>query len=294
VKLRGSGEYQFVYSRAWQRREYPAIIPFILELLRRFDVALMVMDPGGGGNIVRDLLCDPNTVKSRDDFVWDKEDDRAHYKTYGRKILHMQPFTNQWVDEAIHGMRADIEHKRFTFPRPNIVPSEDILMSQYARYVDQSIESIFTKKANGDWTKPAQALIDSLTSEILGFENKDGDRIEDGVIDHINETICEICAIEQQGIPNSASLRYDLPKLSAPGITDVRHRDRYTATLMASFGARILASQSAHKPPNLASRGTTPQRAKSSGRQSNVRKGRRGGAMTFDYSDYYKKQQDGK
>jgi len=292
VKLKGNSEYQFVYCRAWQQRDYPTIVAFLLELLRRFNIVLMVMDPGGGGNIMRDLLCDPNTVKNRNEIVWDKEDDRSHYKSYGRKILHMQTFTNAWTDEAIHGMRADIEHQRMQFPMPSIVQSDDMIMGQYSRYVNKPLHEIFTKNAKDEWTTSAERIVKSLNEDLIGIENAEGDRIEDGIIDHVNEAICEICSIVPIGVPGvSSAVKYDLPKIDV-GVVDVRHRDRYTATLLASFGARIMTSIGAHKIGYIPTTGTTPQFNKRAGKSSNVRTGRTGSSMSVDYSDYYKKQQE--
>ena len=289
VKLTGSGSYQFVYCRAFQRREYTVVAPFLIELSRRFNIELIVMDAGGGGTIVRDLLCDPNTVKNRNDIIWDKDDERAKYKTYGRKILQMMNFNNQWVDDAIHGMRSDIEHGRMQFPIPSIVASDEEMMAQYCKFVQKNQSEIFAKTSHGNWTKEAQRLFDSINDELLGRTNEAGDHIEDGVLDHISEAIREICSIEQQGIPGASTVRYDLPKIDR-GSSDVRHRDRYTSTLLASYGARMLASTGSHQLIHLGGKGTTPQRSKGGGRSRGTKRGRVGGAMTFDYSEYYDQQ----
>jgi hypothetical protein len=291
LKLKGSHGSRFVYCRAFKQKEYSVIIQVILDLLRRFNIALIVMDPGGGGVNVRDMLCDPSHVPNRNDIIWDVDDERAHYKSYGRKILKMQTFTNQWVDEAIHGMRSDIEHNRLQFPVPSVIQSDEALMKQYARYVGKAVDTIFMKTSGGDWTSESHRIINALNNEMIGLENEDGDRIEDGIVDHINEAICEICAIEQQGVPGSTSVRYDLPRLTGTNIIDVRHRDRYTATLLASYGARILISTGVHSTSHLpGSGGTTPQKGRRSGRSAGVRKGRIGGSLTMDYGEHYRNQ----
>ena len=201
----------------------------------------------------------------------------------------MVNFTNQWVSEAIHGMRSDIEHQRMLFAIPSNVPSDEEMMAQYCKFVGKGISEVFPKSSHGNWSKEAQRLFDSINDELLGRTNEVGDHIEDGVLDHVSEAIREICSVERQGIPGSSAERFDLPKIDR-GSSDVRHRDRYTATLLASCGARALSNLADHKSIYLGGKGTTPQRAKSNHRSPAIRKGRVGGAVTFDYSQYYDQQ----
>lgn len=296
AKLTGAGTYELKYCRAWQKREYSVIIPYILELCRRFNIVKILMDAGGGGVHVRDSMCDPNQVPNKSEIIWDEDDDKSQFKTWGRHILKLQNFSNAWVDEAINSMKSDIEHKRFKFPTPNSAHSEETLMKQYARRQGERPEQIF-KKRGDDWDQKSFEIIQAMTDELFGVETEDGDKIYDGVLDDINEAIAEICAIERQGIPGSANVKYDLPKITAKDALDIRHRDRYTATLLASYAARMVMSSDVHEQNQLPSNmgGITPQTLNRKGPQRRkIRKSHEGTSMRVDYGDWYKNQQDDK
>jgi hypothetical protein len=287
LKLRGSTA-QLVYAKSFYRREFSRIVPHLVDLSKRFNIVRILMDNAGGGIHVKDMLKDPNHIREKEDMIFDMEDLESRHKPYGRKILQVQNFSNQWVDESIHAMKSDIEHHRLLFPLPSLANSDDVLMEQYARSMRKAPGSIFVKGSSGDWSTEAATILNRLSDEFLGEENEEGDVIEDGVQKHIDETILETCAIEQQGIPGSQSVRYDLPKVPTSAGDDIRHRDRYTALLLASQAARIEMSLDRSSSVIKAEGAVAGRRA--ANRNSGMHKiGRQGSMRTVDYSEYYRK-----
>jgi len=287
LKLRGSTA-QLVYAKSFYRREFTKIVPHLIDLTKRFNLVRILMDNAGGGVHVKDMLKDPNHIRDKEDMIFDMEDLEARYKPYGRKILQIQNFSNQWTDEAINAMKSDIEHGRLKFPLPSLVNSDDVLMAQYAKAARKSVSDIFIKESNGKWSTPSADLLSRLNDEFLGEENEEGDVIEDGVLKHIDETILETCAIEQQGLPLSQSVKYDLPKVPTSDLADVRHRDRYTALLLASQAARteMALDRSSSVIP---SEGAVSGRPRVHRGRGSYKMGRHGTMRTVDYSDYYRK-----
>jgi intein/homing endonuclease len=287
LKLRGSVA-QLVYAKSFYRREFSKIVPHIVDLTKRFNIVRILMDNGGGGVHVKDMLKDPNHIRNNDDMIFDIDDLEARYKTYGQKILQIQNFSNQWIDEAINAMKSDIEHNRLLFPLPSLVNSEEVLMAQYARALRKKPGDIFIRTQAGKWSSQSSDILDRLNDEFFGEENNEGDVVEDGVIKHIDETILETCAIEQQGIPGSQSVRYDLPKIPNSDMEDVRHRDRYTALLLASQAVRIemALDRSGSSTPG---RGAVAGRPGSHRNRGSHKISKSGTMRIVDYSSYYKK-----
>jgi hypothetical protein len=289
LKLEGA-KCRLVFAKSFYRREYTKIVPYIVDLTKRFNVVQIRMDAGGGGQTVADLLCNPDIVKNQDEIIFDIDEDNHKYKTYGKKILKLQNFTNAWIDEAINAMKSDIEHKRLLFPRPSVPESEDVIMRQYARFKREPVDRVFTRDKDGNLSRPSQALLNDLSDELLGIEDDDGMSIDDGIVAHVNETIRETCAIEQQGLPNSQNVRYDLPKIPIGAAEDVRHRDRYTALLLASYAYRVEMSLD-HKGYVHQHSAASLQKSIGRGhrRGSGIRRGNSGGIMSVDYGAYYRK-----
>jgi len=288
LKLRGSSS-QLVYAKSFYRREFTKIVPHIVDLTKRFNIVRILMDNAGGGIHVKDMLKDPNHISKKEDMIFDMDDLESRHKPYGRKILQVQNFSNQWVDEAINAMKSDIEHKRLMFPLPSLVNSDEVLMNQYARAIRKVPGEIFTRGANGQWSSESSDILNRLNDEFLGEENDEGDVIEDGVMKHIDETILETCAIEQQGIPGSQSVKYDLPKIStSDAADDVRHRDRYTALLLASQAARIEMSLG-RSSSSIPSEGAVAGRPGAHRQRGSHRVSKQGSMRIVDYSDHYKK-----
>lgn len=97
------------------------IIRQIRDLCRRFSIALIVMDSGGGGISVREGLRDPDKlIDSRDEMILDMDDPMTQGLP-GRRILKMIQFANyKWRVDSHHGLRKDILEQKILFPSYDI------------------------------------------------------------------------------------------------------------------------------------------------------------------------------
>lgn len=93
------------------------IIRHMRDLMRRFNINLIVMDTGGGGVSVREGLRDPDKLlDDRDEIILDMDDEMTQGLP-GRRILKMIEFVNyKWRVDAHHGLRKDILEKKILFP----------------------------------------------------------------------------------------------------------------------------------------------------------------------------------
>jgi hypothetical protein len=88
----------------------------VRDLLRRFNVAMMVVDAGGGGVYVREGLKDPHKMLSGDEPILDMDDENAIMQK-GRHILKMIEFSSSdFRRESHYGLRKDILDKILLFP----------------------------------------------------------------------------------------------------------------------------------------------------------------------------------
>jgi hypothetical protein len=92
----------------------------IRDLMKIFPCAHIAMDAGGGGIAIEESLHDPDKIRDNELPIWQiVEEDKPKDSDYnqGLHILEMCQFSRyDWVSEANHGMRKDLEDKVLLFP----------------------------------------------------------------------------------------------------------------------------------------------------------------------------------
>lgn len=245
-----------VYVDAWQKTDTVKSIRKIREVMRKFNIVHISMDAGsgGGGTNYADLLASRDLLQEGDAPIF-QIDDEEHAHAPGLHILELVNPTTAKISELNYGLHADIQHKRIIFPN-NI--NDDILYSQYKRYhkIDNEL-----KPDDLDWIEK-QVYGDESDITLM--------KVQHGIWGNYNEMVDEVCAIERTVTP-AGTERFDLPTLEAQieGL-DKRHRDRYSAFLLAAYSARVVLQRSTYRPQMFP--GGTPQGILSRTRRSSVAK----------------------
>jgi len=113
---------KIVYHWTCQNKKYSYAAVKIRGLMRDFNVIGINMDSGGGGMAVEELL---NVDKSPDGLDIKKANepkilriDSEDRDESAIKILNLQSFTSNWIEEANSLLQKNIEDKKIMFPRP--------------------------------------------------------------------------------------------------------------------------------------------------------------------------------
>lgn len=173
-------------------------------LMERFPCARIMLDSQGGGKAVYERLHDPDKLREGEQLIWeiiedDKEKETDHKA--GLHILELCQFSSaDWVAEANHGLRFDMESKTL------LLPFFDAL-------------SLIKANAEGFNTKKIYDTLEFCMEEIEELKNELSNII-------ITQTL-------------NGRDRWDTPETKLPGGKKGRMRkDRYSALLMANSGAR--------------------------------------------------------
>lgn len=190
----------------------------IRNLMAAFPCERILVDSQGGGTSVREALHDMDKLQAGDLPIWEVIDPEDPKDEDGKKGLHILEMVNfsksEWVNEANHGMKKDMEDGLLIFPKFDPI----ILELSYEE-------------------DKAQGRI-SITD--AGKEIKLYDTLED-VYTEIEELKRELVTITHTRTPNSGRERWDTPTSKTPGTKAGKMRkDRYSALLMANMGARQL------------------------------------------------------
>jgi len=105
--------HQVVFAKEWKKTSFGKIALSIRKLLKKYDIARIGIDAGGGGSAIMDFLQAPEMIPDGELPLWEITD-----KTFkpGIKILNMINYMGKWLKAANYDMAADIEHKRLIFP----------------------------------------------------------------------------------------------------------------------------------------------------------------------------------
>jgi hypothetical protein len=156
----------------------------IRELLRKFNIAAIAMDPAGGGYPIEELLQSEDIMEEGDKKIYRYDDDETDEAKRGKKILYMFNFTSTWIDEANALLQKNIESKTTMFP--------------------------------------------------MAISKDSGEETED-VLTEISELKRELTSIEIT-YTKTGKRHYDLMPADARNIDQiVRHKDRYSAFLLANY-----------------------------------------------------------
>ena len=198
----------------------------IRDLKRAFNIEWIAMDAQGGGLAISETLGDPNSLEPGEAPIYpiiEEDIDKTTDNLPGEHILHMIQFSKaQWVYDANHGLRKDMETCELMFPL------KDSLAFGLAREEDK----IFKRIKISDDDPDAENLCDTLENCLLEIE----------------ELKNELVLIEHSKT-DSGRDKWDTPQVKGVGSKKGRLRkDRYSALLMAnmigrSFIARLMKEE---------------------------------------------------
>ena len=234
VELDESGERRHKIVYAWATNEskmkksgevnenqtyYGACAVKIRQLLKRFNICLIMMDAGGGGRSVADYLRERRFLKAGEQPIWEM-DESSQNMYEGLHILKLISASSSWVKDANHSMRKSIEEFNLLFPIYDTIAIEAEL-NQFAAAQQNSIDKAINKVRN--------AMLDT---------------VED-VSEEVEEMKNEISniVVTATGMGNE---HFDLPKLTQPGQKtqkDRRRKDRYSACVLAHDGIQYVISE---------------------------------------------------
>jgi hypothetical protein len=176
----------------------------IRDLMKLFPCQEIAMDAQGGGIAVMEALHDDDKIKEGEHPIWpviDPDDPKDTDDLPGLHIVKLCQFSKaDWVAEANHGMRKDMEDKVLLFP-----------------YFDP--------------------ISLGMATEMDNIDNRLYDTLEDCVMD-LEEMKNELSIIEITVTPNGRE-RWDTPEIkTSVGKKTRLRKDRYSALLMANMSAR--------------------------------------------------------
>jgi hypothetical protein len=192
----------------------------IRDLLRTFNIQRIAIDSQGGGVAVMEALQDKARLLEGERPLYpvrDPEDPKETDDLPGDHIIEIVNFAKaDWVREANHGLRKDLEDKVLLFPEFN--PA--ILALSHEE-----------DKASGRVkVDPRDATLEKLY-----------DTLEDATLE-IEDIKDELATIVHTQTGISLRDRWDTPETKTPGGKKGRLRkDRYSALLMANMTGRVMA-----------------------------------------------------
>lgn len=183
----------------------------IRQMISRFNIVQIMIDSGGGGDAIAEILSDKTKCKNGERPIW--EIDNPDHRMYeGDHLIKLINFNSKWIAEANHSLRKSIEDFRLLFPSFNGEEIEKDMKENPQLYSENYIDKITNKTRN--------FMTDSL--EDVSFE-----------IESLKEEISSIVITQTQG----GNEHFDLPKLEgAKKDNDTRRKDRYSACLLAHWG----------------------------------------------------------
>lgn len=193
----------------------------IRDLMKIFPAERIGIDAQGGGIALEEALHDPDKIEKGEIPLWpiveDKEKDTDIYS--GDHILEMCQFARaEWVAEANHGLRKDMEDKVLLFPR------FDSITLGLANEEDKRKQDAFEKQNPGQkWD-----IYDSLEDCVMEIEE-------------LKNELSTI-VMSKAGTGVSGRDRWDTPEIKLESGRKGRLRkDRYSALMIANMVARQIA-----------------------------------------------------
>ncbi len=239
LKLTSRG-FEVVYCWSMNNKDWPTAAAKVRDVLNRFNIVRIEMDQGGGGSAIMDLLQNRKFLEPGDEPIWQIDNDDTKNNA-GKHILDMFQWSNQWIVEAVYAMHSELRHRSILLPHR---ANEELAINQFAIHHNKKLTAI--TKSEKEW----------IIEELYGVTNEDvdskqyGERQTYGVWDNIQEMLTETCSIVKKVSDNGAE-QFILSPLSAQEkqgkLTDKRRRDRYSALLLAAFGARMVRGHGFNK-----------------------------------------------
>jgi len=191
----------------------------IRDLMLRFPTEHIGIDTQGGGVVISETLHDPNeietgehliwpyTVSSDDDPFWWEKPNKPTDANAGQHILHMINFANNdFVVEANHGLKKDIETQTLLFPYFDAVALSTAVSTDYImKPIDDTLEGCMEE-------------IEELKDELTSIQHKRTSTGKD---------------------------KWDTPSIyqGAGSETGRARKDRYSALLIANMIGRTMSSK---------------------------------------------------
>jgi len=165
----------------------------IRDLMKRFPCAYIALDQGGGGNALKEEFWDRSTLLPGEEAILPVSD----------HILHIINFTPDWITQANHALKKDMETRDIIFP------FHDAISYVEAEFYDQGVGQHFQ----------LYDTLEDCTSEIEELKNE-----------------LSTIAISETA---TGKEHFDTPDKKLPGMKKGRlKKDRYSALLMANWIAR--------------------------------------------------------
>lgn len=190
----------------------------IRDLIKLFPCERLAMDSQGGGVAIMEALQDTKNLQPGERPIYPIINSDKPLDTDGMSGDHILELINfaqaQWVAEANHGMRKDLEDKVLLFPNfdPAVIAvalEEDKATGRVKVSLDGQLEKLY-------------------------------DTLEDCVME-IEELKDELSSIVHTQTGQTLRDRWDVPEVKQPGGKKGRLRkDRYSALLMANMVARVM------------------------------------------------------
>lgn len=190
---------------------YQYCVRKVRDLMKRFPCAYIAMDKGGGGDAVKEAFADTLRLSPGEEailpIIEPTEDPKDTDFLPGEHILHIIKFTSDWITQANHALKKDMETRDIIFPFHDSVS-----------YIEAEFYSpVFVQAENA--TSFLYDTLEDCMSEIEDLKN------ELSII-----TISETATGKEH---------FDTPDKKTSGMQKGRMRkDRYSALLMANWVAR--------------------------------------------------------
>ncbi len=252
LKLTPRGK-ELVFSTSWNRTEHNKSAEYIREICRRFNIAYIAMDKGGGGDAIIEWLCKKQPTVKDAELIWpipDQLENKADLAAPGKKILELVNFAS-WATDAAHNLEAAITQCNLLFPYKG---EDKEVMNQYKKHFNIPLDE-----------KLDDSVKEELFQELWGvdeWEVKEFKKQQSlGIFNEINECINETCAIVRDTTEGGTE-RFILPKMqNQPEGNDMRRRDRFSALLLANYAAKVYLGHG-HRSANIPGMSSTRTRTR--------------------------------
>ena len=166
----------------------------IVKLFKLFNIQLIEMDNGGGGQAIRDILQAEDFVKEGDPTILELIDETQQT---GDRVLELVNYQGKWLRQANYTLKADFQHRKILFP---VCIGEEKFAG-----MDYSADRLERNKS-------------PLEAANISWEE-------------IEESKNETSNIVRTTTTKTEEEHFDVPK--TPGMKTTRRKDRYSALLMA-------------------------------------------------------------
>lgn len=177
---------RLVATYTLNKETFPNMLRFIRKKIRDYEknggtVVRIHMDLGGGGQTLRDLLAEPFPWYNEEKKAWEEmsailEIDNEQFQYHnGRRILVLQPFNPQSINNMNYDLKNDLEKGNLILPRqtPSADPETESIYLEITGLIEELLTIITTPLKSGyqHFDTPKQRMKkDRYTSLLVGAE----------------------------------------------------------------------------------------------------------------------------